>query len=287
LADSHRLDPATGTLLALALCHEKEGLLASAWAEFTEVQGRAHRDGRQDREKVAKEHAAALRPRLSTLLIEVPAAVATISGLELRRNGAPLGRGSWNVAVPVDGGKFTISAAAPGRRTWEGSVVVKSESDPARVIVPAPAEEPKKAAILARPAATPTGEKNPSATERTETARPWGALEWGGTAMVGAGAISLGVGGYFLASALAHKKAAEPYCRDGVHCDDPGLAERAMAVRRGNVATVLGVVGGTLATAGLITIVIGRSKASTSEAAFSASFGTLPGGFAGSVGGTF
>src|SRR5688572_3592069 len=65
LAESHRLDPATGTLLALAFCHEGEGRLASAWAEFAEVAGRAREEGRTDRELVAREHAANLEPRLA------------------------------------------------------------------------------------------------------------------------------------------------------------------------------------------------------------------------------
>src|SRR5262245_62252923 len=70
LAESHRLDPATGTLLALAFCHEGEGRLASAWAEFAEVAGRARAEGRTDREHVAREHAANLKPRLARLSVE-------------------------------------------------------------------------------------------------------------------------------------------------------------------------------------------------------------------------
>ena len=46
LAESHRLDAATGTLMALSLCNEAVGKLASAWAGFTEVEGRARREGR-------------------------------------------------------------------------------------------------------------------------------------------------------------------------------------------------------------------------------------------------
>src|SRR5271154_3787145 len=55
LAESNRLDPGIGTLLALALCHEGEGRIASAWIEFTDVLA-ATADTRPDRALVAREH---------------------------------------------------------------------------------------------------------------------------------------------------------------------------------------------------------------------------------------
>src|SRR5262245_52435554 len=44
LAESYRLDPAGGTLLTLALCHETTGRTASAWADFTNAIALAKRD---------------------------------------------------------------------------------------------------------------------------------------------------------------------------------------------------------------------------------------------------
>ena len=76
LEESQRLDPAGGTILNLALCHEQEGRLARSWSEFKEAMVVAKRDGRRDRELEAANHVSALEPRLSRLTIVVPAAHA-------------------------------------------------------------------------------------------------------------------------------------------------------------------------------------------------------------------
>src|SRR5437868_5091738 len=54
-ADSFEADPATGTLLALAICHERQGKLASAWQDYRGVAERSKAEARADREKVARE----------------------------------------------------------------------------------------------------------------------------------------------------------------------------------------------------------------------------------------
>ena len=288
LAESHRLDPGTGALLALALCHEQENKLASAWAEFNEVQGRANREGRPDRSRLAQEHAAALRGRLSTLLIQVPPDVASLAGLEIRRNGVPLGRGAWNVAVPVDGGSYAIKASAPGKKAWESSVWVKPESDRALTTVPSLAEEPKTAGLppVAGRAGMGPGPRLVTTADHPEPSRGWSAAQWGGATLLGAGVITMSVGGYFLSSALKYKSASSTDCVDDF-CHDDGLFNRDQAVRRGNIATVLGIVGGTLAAGGLTLIIFGHSGKKEQPSSLSASFGAVPGGFTGMVAGTF
>src|SRR6185503_4280485 len=95
LAESFQQDPASGTLLALAVCRERKGELASAWATYTEVAGRSHDEGKKDREAAAREKAASLETRLSWLELLVPPAVAALPNLELKRNGQSVPRAAW------------------------------------------------------------------------------------------------------------------------------------------------------------------------------------------------
>jgi tetratricopeptide (TPR) repeat protein len=63
--ESHRLAPRAGTLLNLGLCHERQGKLEDARRELAEALAAAQRDGRTDREPIAREHLAVVDNRLA------------------------------------------------------------------------------------------------------------------------------------------------------------------------------------------------------------------------------
>jgi serine/threonine-protein kinase len=282
LAESHRLDPATGTLVALALCHEQEGKLASAWAEFNDAEGRSRQEGRQDREALAKERAAALLPRLSSLTVDVSPEAAGIAGLEIRVDGNPLARPAWGVAVPTNGGEHRIEATAPGKTPWSQSLTLANERDLKRVSVPALAAAgatPVVPVVTPKPVqpvepAKPTPDSTPP---KDDGSRPWGTMEWTGVAVGSAGVIALAAGGIFLASALDSKSNAD--------CDADNVCESADdvqatsdAVSRANTATIFGIAGAVLAGTGVTLFVVGRSNARSSARAPTASVAVGPQG---------
>src|SRR5689334_12832457 len=55
-AASQKLDPAVGTLLNLAACHEKMGKTATAWIEFSDAYGQSNKQGDKQRMQFAKSH---------------------------------------------------------------------------------------------------------------------------------------------------------------------------------------------------------------------------------------
>ena len=70
---------------------------------------------------IAKERAQKLEPRLSTLAITV-SDVMKVRGLEIVRDGETVSDGSFNRALPIDGGAHKISARAPGYGEWSTTV---------------------------------------------------------------------------------------------------------------------------------------------------------------------
>jgi hypothetical protein len=249
LAESQRLDPATGTLLSLAVCHESEGRLATAWAEFNDAEARARADGREDREKLARDRVAALRPRLSTLAVDVPQEVAATPGLELRVDGIVTGPGSFGVAVPVDGGQHRVQATAPGKLSFETQVNVKPESDAVRVSVPALRDAPN---------ASPT----PAATMPPDSGEPRASdspLRTIGLVTAGAGLVALGAGSFLALSAKSDYDDAKQACpRNG--CYAAAYDEIESARSQGNVATAVFILGGVALGTGAVLFFVAPSE---------------------------
>src|SRR5262249_52637253 len=110
---SDHASPATTTLLNAAACRDKNGQLATAWGLFREAERRSR--GTDDKlHGVATTHADALAPRLSRLTIVV---TDRAPGLVVSRDGATIDAGAWNLALPIDGGRYTITATAQGRES--------------------------------------------------------------------------------------------------------------------------------------------------------------------------
>ena len=254
LEESQRLDAGSGTLLNLGDCYEHQGKSASAWSKFVEAAETARAAGKAERERVARERAAALLPRLCNLVIAVRSSETTV-GLEVKRDGALVDKGQWGAAVPVDPGTHTVSASAPARTSWETKVLVQGAGQTVTVAVPALAvrssapppaptvEIGAKTEVRPPPVVTAPSTSKPSSTG-LGTQRLL-ALVSGG---IGVAGLAIGTG--FGLESKAKRDDAAAYC-DGPICRDPaGVDFKREAIAAGNVSTIAfalgaaGVVGG-------------------------------------------
>lgn len=176
---SYRIDPAPGTLLNLALCHEQEGKLATAWGEFNESLQVAKKTNRLDRVKIAKEHISAIEPLLSRFVVVVPEGAPKI-GMVVEMDGVPLDEGAWGTAIPIDAGDHKTVVRAPKYKSWE-KVVTVEHSKVATVVIP-------KLERLPDPKPADPGGKWKKAA---------------GFATLGASAVLLGVGSFLGARAVS------------------------------------------------------------------------------------
>jgi hypothetical protein len=245
LAESHRLDPSPGTVLNLAICHEKEGKIASAWAEFKEAEALSTASGRQDRADYARKRAATLEAKLSRLVVEIASPpegmVIRLEGKELRA-AAMAGSG-----MPMDPGKYSVEAAAPGKKAWSGTVIVESGPSTARLVIPAMADAP--AAASAAPKAPPPPEDSSGSTRRVV-----------GYVAGGLGIASLGVGAAFGGLTLAKAAEVQDLCGDAPKCSRAGVDANTTAKTMALVSDISLGAGAALAGAGLVLILTSGSS---------------------------
>jgi hypothetical protein len=160
--DVVRLVPAgLGAKLRVAECHERAGQLATAWSKYVLAENAAVAAGQQERAAFARERAAALKPKLSRLVIRVPDALRATEGLTVQRDGAAVTSAEWGLPVPVDAGTHTVVVRAPKKTPWETSLVVAGDAAEAIVTAPealAPASEQRPVGATRRePAPVATG----------------------------------------------------------------------------------------------------------------------------------
>jgi hypothetical protein len=242
LAASEAEDPSSGTLLNLALCHETQHKLATAWSDYVSAARLARDQGRAGRAAVAEKKAAELEPRLPYLTVT---ATALVVGLQIARGDERLGPGLLGSAVPVDPGSYIVTASAPGRRAWKTTVdVAEAESKTVEV----PELEPEApAAVKAQPPPAPPAIAPVQPAVPPAPASPsrggGGTFGWmiGGT-----GVAALVVGAGFGVASLASYRDANNLCPLHNECFADALSARSSAESKAwisNVALGVGVVG--------------------------------------------
>ena len=144
LAESQRVDPATGTKFYLAECLSHIGQLATAWNYYVEVAEESAKD-QDERPRRLREGPRRGPPiRLPKLSVVVSPEARAVAGLNVVRDGVAMGEAQFRVPIPVDLGAHTVHVTAPHMKPWEGSIDVKKEGESVELAVPALEPEPVK-----------------------------------------------------------------------------------------------------------------------------------------------
>lgn len=265
LGESQRRDPALGTLLALAICHDKQGRVATAWTEYQRVADLARKSpDATDKKRLdyATEAAVKLEGKVPRLLVQPPAGAA---GLSLRLDGDDKGGAALGMALPLDPGEHRVEVAAPGKKSFTATVTVSAGggtttlsvpplADAAAPPPPGPAVPPGPVAPLADrpPAPAPTPEGGGRSMPRFAA----------GLAVGGVGLAGVVVGSIF--GVRTFQKKGEITLKDcDVHntCNAAGVALQEDAHRSATISTVAFAVGLTAVAGGVALVATSGSSA--------------------------
>jgi hypothetical protein len=235
--ESHDAEPSVGALLNLALCNQKLGKTASAWAHYREAAVIAGRLNDSERRRGAEQLAAELEGKLSKLTVDV---TVRHDGMTVQRNGEPVS--ALGSPLPVDPGSYQIRASAPGRAPWSTNVTIGADAAQETVLVPE----------LSADDAVATSDDGGTA---WQTVAGW--------TLVGVGAVGLGVGISFGIVAIGKRDELDRACPNK-DCakDEPLLGEAETAA---TVSTIGIVIGGAAAIGGVVLLLVAPSGAEDGE----------------------
>jgi hypothetical protein len=241
-AESQRLDGAVGTLLNLGECYEKNGQTASAWAAFRSAASLGRKDHQDEKERVARERAAAIESKLSRLSIVVSPEARAVN-VEIKRDGVALLEASWGTSIPIDPGTHTVEATSPGKKPWTKAVLLPSAGGTVTVTVPALEGAGQSAGSAPSTAVQPTSTE-PLASGQAPHSGGWqrpAAFVSGGVGVVG-----LVVGTVFGLKAKSKQSDSEAFCgpADLTICSQRGADLLDEGKKAATLSTVGFIVGG-------------------------------------------
>jgi hypothetical protein len=250
-AESMKLDPTTGTLLNLGLCHEKQGKLALAWSEMNQAALQSARANNKDRETFARDKVAELEKRLPHARIVIAKSVGVT---DLTVDGQPLGSAAWSIPLPVDPGEHVFVFSGGERRRImtvafaEGATqeVALTSLDDGAAATRGPNDGGSSGGVTSPPAEDPT-----SGTRRTI-----------GFIVAGVGIAGLAVGTVFGIKALGSKSDVDAGCVEA-RCTQAGLDAADDARSAATLSTIglgVGIVG--LAVGTYLVLTSPRAKSS-------------------------
>jgi hypothetical protein len=213
-AESQRLDPANGTLLNLALCHEKEGKTATAHRELKDLIALlTPSNTKDDRERlrVANERMKSLEKKLSFVAFEPSAGMTFVLD----------GTNIESAPVEVDLGPHTVVVSAPKKKSRSIPFDVDAPGTKTIRIEPLPDETPPP----------------PPARPPAPAPSYWTPGRIGGAALVGAGVIGLGIGAYFGIDTFDLRDQRDAHCASTV-CDAEGIRLHDDARRSATISTI-------------------------------------------------
>jgi hypothetical protein len=211
LAESQRLDPRPGTLFTLASCEDQWGRIASAvsrYGDYLTLVERMpdERKARQgDRPSVARARRDKLAPEIPQLTIALPPGAR--AGAVVERDGDAVPPAALGVALPIDPGEHTVSAAAPGGPLWQQRFTL-GRGDKRTIVVEIPAV-PAPRPPPAPPPSGPSGQR---------------VAAW---ITGGVGAAGLLMGGVLGGLAAGKRGVLSDHCGSAVKLSDPTACDAA------------------------------------------------------------